>query len=382
MKIVAVSNLQNLAKSRMAAFSVCNNLRSDKVRETQDSTKYGEIDYYPYSMSNISFTGKFFDKYPKHWLKNLLKLGLPCPCCGKKMPTLDEINTLSAVGAFSASCLAAVNALEPYEDLMKPVEHEVMQILKPLAQKYPGIDLQELIILLSFEYESNLVASQLTVLNKLKAVLPELNQKDCEELTSIIKTAKEFILQKRNAKFKRKTFIKDVEEFLVNVEDKFMRKKIINIAKEIPTSEDSVSAFIMKYKERSPEEIGRRMLILTSATLEHITVKSKDGEVVIWECQYCNNRRSDDAIIEQIEENPNMIDNLKSHIEVIINRANFLKNHGGNVQAQKHYEYSKEIRDEYLKNIRQFRSSAERIEAEALEKLHFDEIPIPDEYKT
>ena len=124
------------------------------------------------------------------------------------------------------------------------------------------------------------------------------------------------------------------------------------------------------------------MLILTSATLEHITVKSKDGEVVIWECQYCNNRRSDDAIIEQIEENPNMIDNLKSHIEVIINRANFLKNHGGNVQAQKHYEYSKEIRDEYLKNIRQFRSSAERIEAEALEKLHFDEIPIPDEYKT
>ena len=28
------------------------------------------------------------------------------------MPTLDEINTLSAVGAFSASCLAAVNALE------------------------------------------------------------------------------------------------------------------------------------------------------------------------------------------------------------------------------------------------------------------------------
>ena len=74
-----------------------------------------------------------------------------------------------------------------------------------------------------------------------------------------------------------------------------------------------------------------------------------------------------------------MIDHLQSHIQVIVDRANFLKNHGGDTQAQKHYDYAKEIRDEYLININKDRHLAEQIEAEALEKLQFDEIPIPED---
>ncbi len=342
-----------------------------------DSAKYGEIDYYPYSMSGIQFTGKFSDTYPKYWLKNLLKLNLPCPCCGKQMIPLDEVKALPAAGLFSASCLTAVNALEQFEDYMKPVEYSIMQIIKPLAQKYPGIDLQELIILLSFEYESSLVAAQLTILNQMKTFAAELeSDENKQELLAITKTAKEFILKKRPVKFKRKIFINDVNEFAAKIEDKETRDKIIALAEKMPTSEDSVSAFIMKYKDRSPEEIGERLLMYSAATLEHITPDSENGEVTIWECQRCNNTRSNAPVIRQINENPNMLDNLRSHIKILVDRAVFIKNHGGTQQSQKLLDYAKAIRDEYLTNIKKYKNIAIQIEDEALTKLQFDEIPI------
>lgn len=379
MNILAVQSVR-YANSKPQGNGQIYNLQRSRVQE-QDSTKYADIDYYPYSMSTVQFTGKFYDRYPRHWLKSLLKLDLPCPCCGKKMVPREEIDKLPSLGVFSGSCLTALSALEPYEQLMKPIEYNITQILKPLAQKYPGIDLQELMILLSFEYENNLVGTQLTLLNELKAISPELKEDEQVEFQSVLKTAKEFILRKRAAKFKRKTFIKDIEEFLMTVDDKSLQHRIIKEANRMPTSEDSVSAFIMKYKDRSPEEIGQRLIIFSSATLEHITPVSKDGEVTIWECQQCNNKRSNDAIIHQIQENPSMIDNLKSHIKILIDRANFLRNHGGKVQSQKIFDYAQEIRDEYLKNIRKDRALAQKIEQEALEKLEFEELPIAKDLK-
>ncbi len=356
-------------------------VRGKTVMDAQtNSAKYGEIDYYPYSTVKIPFTGKFSDAYPKYWLKNLLKLNLPCPCCGKTMIPLDKIKELPAAGLFSASCLTAINALEQYEDIMKPVEYSIMQIIKPLAQKYPGIDLQELIVLLSFEYESNLVATQLTILNRLKSMIPELEKEHQQELYDITQTAKEFIVKKRMVKFKRKIFIKDVEEFADKIKDKELSEKIKYEAEQMPTSEDSVSAFIMKYKDRTPEEIGERLLMFSAATLEHITPDSQNGEVTIWECQRCNNNRSDRPIVEQITQNPNMLDNLRNHIGILVDRAIFLRNHGGNEQANKLFGYAKAVRDEYLTNIKKAKEDSIKVEQEALIKLQFDEIPIPPDY--
>ncbi len=379
MKVLAVRNLQYPNGNRMVSNPIPNK-RSEKMLEL-DSTKYAELDYYPYSMSNIQFTSKFFDRYSKQWLRGLLKLGLPCPCCGKLMPELNEIKSLPSLGVFSGSCVATLAALKPYENIMKPVEKNIYEILQPLADKYPGIDLQELMILLSFEYERQLVAPQLTILNDMKALAPNLErEEDQQELLQTIATAKDFILRRKPVKFKRKTFIKDVDEFLPKIDDKHLRNKLAKLAYSMPTSEDSISAFIMKYKDRSPEEIGERLLIFAAATLEHITLDSEGGEVLIWECQQCNNKRGDKSVIYQIKHNPDMLDHLKTHLQVIIDRANHLKRHGGKIQAQKMYDYTAEVRNEYLINIQREHETIEKIETEALEKLEFEEVPIPKEY--
>ena len=121
MNILAVQSFQ-YANTRSNKYGQKSNLqRSLRVQE-QNSAKFADIDYYPYSMSNVQFTGKFFERYPRHWLKHLLKLDLPCPCCGKKMVPREEIDSLPTLGVFSGSCLTALAALEPYENLMKPMD--------------------------------------------------------------------------------------------------------------------------------------------------------------------------------------------------------------------------------------------------------------------
>ncbi len=378
MKVLAVKNHYQNRLNQIPATKLKGN---NSMTIADDSAKYGEIDYYPYSMNGAQFTGRFADTYPKYWLKNLLKLNLPCPCCGKQMIPLDEVKALPATGLFSASCLTAVNTLEQFEDYMKPVEYNIMQIIKPLAQKYPGIDLQELIILLSFEYESSLVGTQLTILNQLKSIAPDVEEQNRQELLDITRTAKEFILKKRSTKFKRKTFLGDIEEYTAKIQNKKIREKIFAAAEKMPTSEDSVSAFIMKYKDRSPEEIGERLLMYSAATLEHITPDSENGEVTIWECQRCNNTRSNSPVVNQINANPDMLDNLRKHIQILVDRAVFIKNHGGKQQSQKLFDYAKAVRDEYLTNIKKYKNIAIKIEDEALKKLQFEEIPIPDSLK-
>ncbi len=377
MKIVAVNNFTYQNRRR---YNINNTKGHIVMANGYNQDKYGDIDFYPYSMNGVNFTGKFAETYPKYWLKNLLKLNLPCPCCGKQMIPLDEVKALPAAGVFSGACLTAVNALEQFEEYMKPVEYNIMQIIKPIANKYPEIDLQELIILLSFEYESSLIASQLTLLNELKQAGENLTEKDAQELQAIIKTAKEFILKKRPVKFKRKIFLNDINEYISRIDDSETQSKLRALAEKMPTSEDSVSAFIMKYKDRSPEEIGERMLMYSAATLEHITPDSQNGEVTIWECQKCNNTRSNAPIVSQISENPQMLDNLRTHIQILIDKSIFLKNHGGNEQSKKLLDYAKAIRDEYLLNIEQYKNMAISIENEALEKLEFSEMPISKDF--
>ena len=137
MKILAVRNLQYPNGNRMVSNPIPDK-RSEKMLE-QDSTKYAELDYYPYSMSNIQFTSKFFDRYSKQWLRGLLKLGLPCPCCGKLMPELNEIKSLPSLGVFSGSCVAALAALKPYENIMKPVEKVFMKSYNHLLINIRGL---------------------------------------------------------------------------------------------------------------------------------------------------------------------------------------------------------------------------------------------------
>ncbi len=53
---------------------------------------------------------------------------------------------------------------------------------------------------------------------------------------------------------------------------------IVKIAKKLPTSKDNMSAYIVKYSDRSDREIGERLLTPSRASIEHIFPDSLGGD--------------------------------------------------------------------------------------------------------
>ena len=70
--------------------------------------------------------------------------------------------------------------------------------------------------------------------------------------------------------FGRKVFIKNLRSILENVNDTEIKKRIAQAANQIPTSHNSISAFIVKYAFSSNEKIGYSIFFPSVGTIEHL----------------------------------------------------------------------------------------------------------------
>ena len=78
--------------------------------------------------------------------------------------------------------------------------------------------------------------------------------------------------------FKRKAFIYDVCALLSQSKDPKTAQKLINKARSLPTSSDSLAAYVVKFAQEPSEKIAYRILWPSFASVEHIKPKSKGGE--------------------------------------------------------------------------------------------------------
>ena len=73
--------------------------------------------------------------------------------------------------------------------------------------------------------------------------------------------------------FRRQEFIYDLKNIIKDLKDKKLAKEIIATAHELPTSEECVSAFIVKHVDDSPEKIGYYLFKGSLVSIEHINPK-------------------------------------------------------------------------------------------------------------
>lgn len=73
--------------------------------------------------------------------------------------------------------------------------------------------------------------------------------------------------------FKRQEFIYDLKNIVKFLKDKELETEIIQIARELPTSANEVSAFIVKHVNDTPERIGYYLFKGSLASIEHIDPK-------------------------------------------------------------------------------------------------------------
>ena len=103
-------------------------------------------------------------------------------------------------------------------------------------------------------------------------------------------------------KFTNRAFAYDLNEALLGLEGNPVRKKLFDLANQLPTSETNVYAFITKHDQSSSEKIAYDLFTPSEVTLEHMKPRSAGGENLIYNfavaCKRCNNKRQSDDMRE------------------------------------------------------------------------------------
>lgn len=102
--------------------------------------------------------------------------------------------------------------------------------------------------------------------------------KNHEQLSQLFKETKSRIDRKEIfIPFRRKSFIYDLAKIIENLPDKDLKEKLICIAQKLPTSRQSLSAYILKCSTDTNDKIGYRLVWSSMATIEHIKPRSTGG---------------------------------------------------------------------------------------------------------
>ena len=256
-------------------------------------------------------------------LKNLLNYRIPCLCCGKEMMHPDIYMHLTERKELGEKASDAVKILEPFEDIMHPVERQVFNMFKSMSLKYPDQNFKELLNLKKDVHELALVKIQSSIFNKVSFYRRILPKKMARQLRKLMIKTNDIIFDPEPHKpFSRRIFIHKLKNIIKNLENKKLKDEIIDIARRLPRSSDEVCAFVVKNARKRPEIIALNLIHSSVGTFEHLTPKCMHGLNnslnFALECSYCNNSRHHYPISIQIEENPYMPQNAQIQADKLI----------------------------------------------------------------
>lgn len=250
---------------------------------------------------------------------------ISCPCCGIEMMTQKDMNDVTKrLGNTSSQ---AIKTLDKYEKHMRPVEKECYNLLKIWSKDKPDADFKELLNENKEPQLKILQKKQNNILDTVIEISKTLSDKEQEEVRKVTETTRKYVSSTdKEIKFKRKTFLKDVETLGNKISDKEVYNKIYKEAEKMPTSQNDVSAFVVKYSDRNHREIGERLVKLSVGTIEHIRPRSEGGKNLLsnymLECAGCNHERSSIPLGDWVDTHPEMKENSQKYIDEVINRIN------------------------------------------------------------
>ncbi len=262
---------------------------------------------------------------------------LRCPACGLIMLTDKQIASfVRDVSNKKGKELAAT--LEKYEDesvltgkpsldktghgIYRPIKKSVVDIYKKLAIENPTMDLMGLT-----RYQANisieaLIARQMEVIKELESYI-RLNILDETERENSLKKLDEYVKQIKGESsegFARKKFIYAMKN---TSSEPSKRIGIEEIASKMPTSENDINSFFVKYanKKQPPSTnriIAERLVNQTIPTAEHLIPKARGGKNrlsnYICDCADCNSRRGHTEFYDWLQTLPNFEERLQEYV--------------------------------------------------------------------
>lgn len=267
----------------------------------------------------VPFTGYKNDE-PIRALGNII-----CPCCGIPMMTQKDMNKVSK--GLGCTAKQAISTLDNYEKYMHPVEKECYNMLKNWSKEKPDSNFKELLLENREPQLVILQEKQNKILDSVDNMSKNLSETEQEEVKKVTDLTRKMVSSNDNEiKFKRKTFIKDMEDLSTKISNKEIHKQMVKEAEKMPTSQNDVSAFVVKYSSRGHKEIGERLVKLSVGTIEHIHPRSEGGKNYIGnyllECGGCNHERSSIPLSDWVDDHPEMVQNTQKYIDEVIKHIN------------------------------------------------------------
>lgn len=167
---------------------------------------------------------------------------------------------------------------------------------------------------------------KLATLNFMERILKTSVLRNNQQLKHLFKNAKMRLNEEKLfVPFSRKGFIYDLEKLLKDLPDEELKKRMLEIAENLPTSRDLPSAYIMKHRNDPSEKIIYKMLWPYLASVEHIHPHSCGGPDAMSNfggaCTRVNSDRSNLEFTEYMKINPHIQKNCQKYVDRLIELA-------------------------------------------------------------
>lgn len=175
-----------------------------------------------------------------------------------------------------------INLIKPFRKNMFNTEKTVFELLKNKHIEHPTDSINELFRRMRPEHEQILQKKQLNVVNNIQNLVSQKEELSMPEFNKLLEDTKKIIAgEDSRTHFKNKIFCTTVREFLDKTADKEFTNKISAEMSKLPTSENDVDAFIVKYSnptinssgnlvDREPQFIMKRFIEPSMSTTEHV----------------------------------------------------------------------------------------------------------------
>lgn len=282
----------------------------------------------------LSFCGTTSAGNPLRKLKNIV-----CPYFGIKTISGAELPRIEKRLDKCTNVKEVVKVLKPYSSYMQKTEKKIYKLFVENARKNPDKKLPEI---LQEHYDNAFVKLKLeefSVLDDVDKISLKLSPTQALAVHSKTTTCRQVIIDnKQDDTFKRKTLLNSLEELKPKRGEKAIFELLRDRAIYLPTSSSSENAFIVKYANRSQEEIAKRIIRASRATIEHVKPNSKKGENALSNfmlvSESANSARSNMPLSKFIDRFPCVLKNCQKYINQIISIIN-----SGNFRGNETYPY-------------------------------------------
>lgn len=239
-----------------------------------------------------------------------------------------------------------VNYLETFAPYMHKVEKVAFTEIKAAHMQAPEKSIRELIVSMRPKHIEIIKSEQLPILEEITKKSDNLPPLMEEQVNDLIEQTKLLINQDNlTHSFRKKIFIANLTSILAKDSQSATSQDIINLANSLPSSQNTISAFIVKYSglkidkheralERTSEEIATRLVSPSFVSVDHILALNAKGAIkgenvksnAIYECVECNAKKANNDLATYIDDPELMTYNAKKQLNLMIEETNKSKN--------------------------------------------------------